>query len=82
MYQGEGLEAVGKGRRKTRVGVDFSVVSRDVGCPEVSPSCFTCPLPQCIYDIPVPQRAEFRARFLATPKAPDSNSGASLVGSG
>lgn len=82
MYHGEGLEAVGKRIRKARVGVDFSAVSRDVGCPKVSPSCFTCPLPQCLYDIPVPQRAEFRARFLATPKAPDSNSGAFGVGSG
>jgi hypothetical protein len=82
MYQGEGLEAIGKRRRKARVGVDFSAVSRDVGCPEVSPSCFTCPLPQCIYDIPVPRRAEFRARFLATQRAPDSKSGAFWVGSG
>jgi hypothetical protein len=33
-------------------------VARDVGCPEISPSCLICPLPRCLWEYPRESRGE------------------------
>jgi hypothetical protein len=44
--------------------VTLTDISRDTGCKGVSTSCLACPLPACLYDVPVSQRAAYRAKFL------------------
>jgi hypothetical protein len=65
-YGAERLQDLGRQRKRTSTkSFDFSEVSKDVGCRDISPSCLICPLPQCIFDIPSPERAAYRARFLS-----------------
>ena len=55
-YLADGLGHIGKLHAQGRyVEKWITEVSQDRGC-EVAPSCLTCPLPQCIYDLP-PARA-------------------------
>jgi hypothetical protein len=48
-------------RRKT--GSILNHISKDVGCPDISPSCLTCPLPICIEEMPIPERMAIRLRL-------------------
>jgi hypothetical protein len=38
-------------------------ISKDVGCPDVSPSYLTCPLTICLEDLPGPIRINIRAKL-------------------
>jgi hypothetical protein len=64
MYTGEGLDAIGKRRGRASVGFDFSEVSKDVGCRDISDSCLVCPLPRCLWDYEPEERGEVRRRFV------------------
>jgi hypothetical protein len=68
-YYGEKLGAnVRKGKDR---GVGLEGISKDTGCPDISPSCLICLLPQCILDYPPKQRAAVRREFLQSKrKAP------------
>jgi hypothetical protein len=47
VYVAEGLASIGERagkRRWMKKEVDLADISKDVGCPDISPSCLTCPL--------------------------------------
>jgi hypothetical protein len=66
-YVADGLGFIGKRLERPRgrlKEVSLEDIAKDTGCKDVSPSCLSCPLPACIYDVPGAQRAEFLAKFL------------------
>jgi hypothetical protein len=50
-----------KGRRNS---FDFAEIHEDRGCKDISPSCLSCPLPQCLHDYCFEERQEVRRQFL------------------
>jgi hypothetical protein len=39
-------------------------VPPDRGCPDISDSCLECPLDQCLWDYPYPERIKVKRQFL------------------
>jgi hypothetical protein len=57
------------GKRRKRHD-DWSDISRDAGCPDVSCSCLTCSLPFCLEDLTPNTRISVRAKWRQQQRSP------------